>query len=223
MMITAHSGCDGTPDNTLVFVRHALSLNVDAFEVDVHRRDDGVLVINHDTDETGRYIGCPTLSEVFDLLRQKPAMGINCDLKDERLEEAVIALHAEEAPANALFLSGTVSSIFLKDKPQLLSGVTVLFNAEEIVPNFYEEMQKEQTGPAWCAEQAAQVCHDCNVKVVNVHYKVCDSRFLNTLQGHGVNISVWTPDSIEVAQTFAARNVFNITTRNAEGLLSALR
>ena len=33
-MITAHSGADGTPDNSLVFVRHALTLPVDALMFD---------------------------------------------------------------------------------------------------------------------------------------------------------------------------------------------
>lgn len=46
--ITAHSGCDGTPDNSLEFVRHALQTNADALEVDVRKTKDGILAISHD-------------------------------------------------------------------------------------------------------------------------------------------------------------------------------
>ena len=42
-LITAHSGADGTPDNSMEFVRYALTLPVDAFEVDVRRCADGTL------------------------------------------------------------------------------------------------------------------------------------------------------------------------------------
>ena len=44
-IITAHSGSDGTPDNSLEFVRYALSCPVEALEVDVRVRPEksGVL------------------------------------------------------------------------------------------------------------------------------------------------------------------------------------
>ena len=46
--ITAHSGSDGTPDNSLACVRYALSTDADAFEVDVRRLSDGTLALGHD-------------------------------------------------------------------------------------------------------------------------------------------------------------------------------
>ena len=62
--ITAHSGAEHTADNSLDFVRYALGLAVDALEVDVRRRADGVLALGHDAaDEKS-----PTLEEVFALV-----------------------------------------------------------------------------------------------------------------------------------------------------------
>lgn len=225
MMITAHSGCDGTPDNSLAFVRHALAIAPDAFEVDVHRRSDGVLVIGHDTDETARYVDCPTLSEVFALLREKPPVGINCDLKDAGLEQAVIALHAAEAPQNPLLLSGTVSDKLLREKPALFAQATVLLNAElgEEGDAFYHRLAENPQQVAEAAEAAARACKDCGAKVVNVNYNACTEAFLRIMDGHGLGASVWTPNDVETARFFAARGVFNITTRNAIGLLEAFR
>ena len=51
-LITAHSGSDGTPDNSLACVEYALSTDADAFEVDVRRLADGTLALGHD--EIGR-------------------------------------------------------------------------------------------------------------------------------------------------------------------------
>ena len=77
-LITAHSGSDGTPDNSLACVRYALSTAADAFEVDVRRLSDGTLALGHDAaDHTA-----PTLREVFTLAAAKPGVRVNCDLKE---------------------------------------------------------------------------------------------------------------------------------------------
>ena len=87
-MITAHSGADGTPDNSLVFVRHALTLPVDALEVDVRRGADGAPALGHDAAGSD----APRLDEVFALVQAHPSMQINCDLKEPGLEETVYRL-----------------------------------------------------------------------------------------------------------------------------------
>ena len=77
IQITAHSGSDGTPDNSLACVEYALSTAVDAFEVDVRRLADGTLALGHDAaDHTA-----PTLREVLALAAAKPGVRVNCDLK----------------------------------------------------------------------------------------------------------------------------------------------
>lgn len=93
--ITAHSGCDQTPDNSMEHVQHALSLPVDAFEIDVHKALDGTLVICHDSKSDEEYMRAPRLKEVFERLRSHPSMCINCDLKDCDIELDVLRL-AEE-------------------------------------------------------------------------------------------------------------------------------
>lgn len=223
MMITAHSGADGTPDNSLAFVRYALTLAPDALEVDVHRRADGVLAIAHDTDESGRYEGCPTLAEVFALVREQPAIGLNCDCKDAGLEEQVVAQHAAEAPQNPLFLSGTVSPRTLIDHPEIKEHATVLLNAEEIVRDFYERLVTDSPAFAATGREAAEACLACGAKVVNVNFNACAEEFQRELDARGVGVSVWTVGDLDKARDFAARGVFNITTRNAKALLGALR
>lgn len=225
MIITAHSGCDGTPDNTLAFVRHVLHILPDAFEVDVHRREDGVLIIAHDTDKTGLYAGCPTLSEVHALIKAQPTLGINYDLKDAGLERAVIGQHEAEAPQNPMYLSGVVSVPLFAGEPALQKRATVLLNAELESDGdaFYLDLAAHPEKLQQAAENVAAACALCGAKVVNVHFLACTAEFQRILAAHGVGVSVWTPDDVAVAKAFAARGVFNITTRNAQGVLSALR
>ena len=46
--ITAHSGCDGTPDNSMEFVRYALASEGNCLEADIRRNRDGELILSHD-------------------------------------------------------------------------------------------------------------------------------------------------------------------------------
>ena len=51
-MITAHSGADGTKENSLEFVAYAMQTGADALEVDVRMGENGILILSHDkTDE----------------------------------------------------------------------------------------------------------------------------------------------------------------------------
>ena len=132
--ITAHSGADKRPDNSLEFVRYALESGADALEVDIQADPvSGGLIITHDRELTGEY---PRLREVFALLAQHPAMRINCDLKPAGLERAVYQLAAEMGVADRLIYSGTVNVKAMRAQPEL-AGVEVFLNLEEYVEDLY--------------------------------------------------------------------------------------
>ena len=132
-LITAHSGSDGTPDNSLACVRYALSTAADAFEVDVRRLSDGTLALGHDVaDHTA-----PTLREVFTLAAAKPGVRVNCDLKERGLEPDVAALAAECGMAGRLIFSGSVDVNIFAAHPELHDCAEVYLNIEEYVPDLY--------------------------------------------------------------------------------------
>ena len=129
-MITAHSGADGTPDNSLVFVRHALTLPVDALEVDVRRGADGAPALGHDAAGSD----APRLDEVFALVQAHPSMQINCDLKEPGLEETVYRLALSHGLGGRVVFSGTVDARATEQIPGLQDAVDIYLNLEEYVP-----------------------------------------------------------------------------------------
>ena len=126
-LITAHSGCDGTPDNSLEFISYALQCGADALEVDVRAAEDGTLYLSHDRTDAA----CPKLSQAFQMLRSSP-MRINCDLKQPGLEEAVLALAASQGVAGQLLFSGDVSTERMRRDPEVRSRT--LLNVRPILP-----------------------------------------------------------------------------------------
>ena len=64
-IITAHSGCEGTPDNSLEHIRTAIASGAECLEIDVHEHN-GTLYLTHDAQ--GNYEGCPTLAQCYELV-----------------------------------------------------------------------------------------------------------------------------------------------------------
>ena len=86
-LITAHSGCEGTPDNSIIHIACALRCGVDALEIDVHPGKDGIFYLSHDEAEDCSF--CPSLRDAFTLI-QGSGMKINCDLKAPGIEERIL-------------------------------------------------------------------------------------------------------------------------------------
>ena len=108
-MITAHSGCEGRPDNSLEYVQYALHCGADALEVDVHPKDDG-FYISHDPSDGAH----PDLKDVFSLIRGS-GVKVNCDLKHPGIEHAVLTLAQACGVDEQLIFSGSVSLEAIQD------------------------------------------------------------------------------------------------------------
>ena len=97
ILITAHSGCEGTAENSLESILRGIALGADCVEIDVQVDEDGRLYLSHDPlPDPGKAVSFP------DALRPIAESGIavNCDLKREvALYPALAALEAAVAQA----------------------------------------------------------------------------------------------------------------------------
>lgn len=146
-MILGHRGASGyAPENTLEAFQLAMEMGADGFELDVHMSADGELVVIHDesvdrtTNGTGlvreltlrelkaldascgmnAYAGAriPTLSEVFDLIRDTRHI-VNVEIKTDdwfypQIEEKCIALAEEKAVEDRVIYSSFNHHTLLK-------------------------------------------------------------------------------------------------------------
>lgn len=216
-LITAHSGADGTPDNSLAFVRYALSLPVDALEVDVRRRADGTLAIGHDTADDD----APALQEVFSLAGAHPSVRVNCDLKEPGLEQAVCQLALQHGLSGRIIYSGTVDVHMLDRFPALRQSVEFYLNLEEYVPELYNSYRDIPDFELQAAETICKICTEHGIHVVNMNQMLVTKRFCKLLAQAGLGVSAWTVDWPEEMQWFFANSVHNLTTRRPKNALSA--
>ena len=86
-VITAHSGCEKTPANSIEHIKAALNSGAEMLEVDIRRAQGGGLFLSHDVRED--YTGCPSLADCFALIAPA-AICINCDVKTVKDQETLL-------------------------------------------------------------------------------------------------------------------------------------
>lgn len=198
-LITAHSGCDATPDNSIEFVKYAISEGAKAMEVDI-RLSGSFLVISHDEpkdDETP-----PTLKEVFTLASESDIL-INCDLKSENIEQKVYDLAVECGIEKQILYSGTVDYDTVKD-----IDVEVFYNIEGFIPEIYKGMDSKVA-----VQKMAEIAKGTKIKTINCHYKLVTPSFISEAKKQGLLISAWTVNHLEDAKPLKEAGIRNITTR----------
>lgn len=210
-IITAHSGCEGTPDNTLEYVRYALTCGADALEVDI-RFWNGDFCISHNPPEES----CPKLEEVFELVG-KSSMLLNCDLKEPGLEREVLALARPYGIAQRLVLSGTVSAEAAAD-PEIQRQV--FWNVENALPCFWEQYKAGIPFTEEAARKAAEAFQRQGAKVINIHYGFCTPENLKIFQEYGIGVSAWTVNDEAQARRLLRAGVYNITSRKPQMVLA---
>ena len=205
MLITAHSGCDSTPDNSMDFVRHALQLQVDALEVDVWRKC-GKLILSHDEPVDMNH---PLMEEVFALVKEHPSMMVNCDLKEKGLEEPVYQLAESCGMEKRIFFSGEVRLSIHELMPEM--DGRVLINAENLIHDVYEH------GEVFCnedCEELIRLCRKYGFVVINVNYRFATDYFVKVAEREHVGISFWTVTDREDIPHVIAWNPYNVTSRS---------
>lgn len=210
VQITAHSGADNTPENSLEFVSYALETEADALEVDVRRGADGILYLGHNAVEAN----APALRQVFEMAAARPAIRVNCDLKEAGMESAVYALAAECGLAGRIIFSGTVDAAVVERDRALRQGAEIYLNIEEYVPDIYRRYRETPDFDAQAAQEIAAVCMRHGLRTVNVCERLVTRRFLTVLAAAGIDASVWTVDEPCRLTWFLTQGVRNITTCN---------
>lgn len=221
-LITAHSGADHTPENSMEFVRHALETAADVLEIDVRTGKDRTLIITHDETD-GEAV---SLREVFDTVREVPYIRINCDLKETGIEEEVFRLAEECAlPVKRILYSGSVSREDL-EKGGAWRKVEVYWNVEECIPDIYAQECKENAahGEKGLSGKAAdRLISDCGkygISVININEKYLNSLFIKKMKENGIGISAWTVNEPERIEKLLECGMHNITTRNLAAALA---
>ena len=215
IMITAHSGCEGTPDNSMASIEKGIALGADCVEIDVRADRNGRLWLTHDLPDD--YSGLVPLEAAFDVIG-KSGVAVNCDLKEYGALLPVLAL-AEEygvGPERLIF-SGSVDTALLERQPDIARRARIFLNSEELVRDLMKTDIPDRTGQSAFmlahAESVADRLRALGAEALNVPYKYMPDELILALRERNVALSLWTLNSEAALREFMEKDLLSITTR----------
>ena len=222
VMITAHSGCEGTPENSMASIEKGIDLGADCVEIDVRCDNAGKLWLTHDLPED--FSSLVPLEDAFALVRES-GVAVNCDLKEYAALFPTLAL-AEKCgiTREQLIFSGSVDAALLERHAEVLRRSRVFLNAEELVRDM---LKTEPTGrpeqTAFFLENAELVARRLRAlgaEALNAPYQYMPDELIDRLRAGNVALSLWTINQEEALRQFMAKDLLNITTRNVAAALA---
>ncbi|CAI6085755.1 glycerophosphodiester phosphodiesterase [Cohnella sp. JJ-181] len=229
--ITAHTGCEHTPDNSIASVEAGLGLQADIIEDDIRVTRNGVLVLHHDdevrlSDGTSGRISSMRLEELRSafpapLAELETALGMvddagklmNLDLKADACIEPVSELVRRLDMRDQVFLTGcdyNRSRLVKLQAPHLRRLLNVNVSR-------YMHMDFEEAARLDCEEALDAGCFG-----LNVPYRLVQPALLELAADRRLPVYVWTVDEEALMEQYAGMGVHSITTRRVAAL-QALR
>lgn len=236
-MITAHSGCEDTPTDSLESIDKALEYGADAIEVDVRADYNGELRISHNSVSQEEYYEKATLRTVLDRIRFTN-LAVNFDIK----EQAALYKTLEEAeklgfPRERMIFSGCTGPEQLARDSRLAERGRFFMNVEEVMKFVHlrkcpdldiDEFSVLMNDPwavikdrgweipeAWI-EDTIRLYRQLHAEAANISKKILGTPLVDALIADGFQLSVWTVNEPETVRQCLDLKVFNITTRKVK-------
>jgi glycerophosphoryl diester phosphodiesterase len=230
-LITAHSGCMNTPENSIQSVLEGLRAGADVIEVDIRATKDRVVVLRHD-----EYVSTPfgssaiqdltfqelkhfvkneeiiQLEEILPLILENHRM-INLDIKEDGAIHPMIQVVEKYKMRDACLISGCEKerAAYLKNyyRPyQVLLNANTNAGIQSMEKN-YESFIRET-----CRDAIAASC--CGI---NINYHICREELLDVAGKRCLPVLVWTIDEPQAMDKFLNMGVQSITTHEVKTIM----
>lgn len=202
--LTAHTGCEGTSDNSLEAITKGYESGADIVEFDVRFTSDGTPILSHDeTDEAN-----VTLLDALSLVAKYDDLKVNLDIKTTNNLPAVLNTVKGLSLENRVFYTGIEKNdvaVAKRDTPEII----YYLNTE--VPLF------KRTDAKFLNALADEVIA-CGAVGINMNYKNCTQELVDIFHEKGLLVSVWTVNGKSAMRKILSLGVDNITTRKPSEL-----
>ena len=225
VLITAHSGCEGTPDNSLASIEKGAALGADCVEIDVRADAGGRLWLTHDVPKD--FSGLVSLEEAFALIRES-GVAVNCDLKESAALLPTLALAQKMGIGREkLIFSGSVDPALLEAHPEVARSSRIFLNSEELVRDMMQGDPPDRVGQTifllMNSRQAAKRIHTLGAEALNAPYLLVPDELIIVLRAREVALSLWTLNDDNALREYLAKDLLNVTTRRPAAALAVRR
>jgi glycerophosphoryl diester phosphodiesterase len=206
--VTAHTGCEGTKDNSLEAIKKGYDSGADIVEFDVHFNSKGEPVLAHDyaADDSVK------LKDAFELIAQCDGLRVNVDCKTVDNLKAIVNTAEECGVKDRIFYTG----IEEKDVE------TVKRDTPEITYYLNKKIKLlKRNNKKYIRSLVADV-RKLGAAGLNISYKTVSKRMVEIFHQEGLEVSVWTVNTETAMHKILPLGCDNITTRQPSTLLGII-
>lgn len=206
--VTAHTGCEGTKDNSLEAIEKGYLSGADIVEFDVHFNSNGEPVLAHDyaADNSVK------LKDAFDLVAKFDNLRVNVDCKTVDNLKAIVATAEECGIKDRIFYTG----IEEKDVE------TVKRDTPEVKYYLNTKINKVKKYDDEYIRSLADLVLDCDAVGLNIHHSKASKKMIDIFHQSGLEVSLWTVNKEFDMYKVLALGPDNITTRQPSKLLDII-
>ena len=194
--LTAHTGCDGTADNSLDSITVGYVSGADAVEFDLSFNNDGVAVLSHDEPVGGEV----TLDEAFSHLKQFKNLLINVDVKrTDDLKQV-----AECAKKHGVFDRMFYTGITCEDVEAVIS------NTPDVPYYLNVSVPAGKGNDTQYISELIEEVKTLGAIGLNFRYTSCSKKLVDMFHEQGLLVSIWTVNNrfdMKKALSYGADNV----------------
>ncbi len=203
VLVTAHSGAEGTAPNSREYLKLALSFDPDVIEVDLNINSNGKRVISHDAPNGGDTVGFDELIQLVHGFQGQ----MNLDVKNLEVVRGLSAYLDNCGLGDRYFLTGLQFS----DIQQVGADICGMRYMVNVVARTLEAYNPNITES--CEELCRRVIA-VGAFGININHRLITERLLAAAHGTLLKMYVWTVDDEADIRAMIAMGVDSITTRS---------
>ncbi|MGN0448458.1 MAG: glycerophosphodiester phosphodiesterase [Acutalibacteraceae bacterium] len=205
--VTAHTGCEGTEDNSLESIKAGIEKGADIVEIDLQFSAYGTPVLCHDTPAGDE----PTLDSAFEILSVSD-VKMNVDMKSSANLKEVVSLAKKHGVSDKIFFTGVEEKdvdTVKKDVPEIPYYLNLSVEKGKCTDKDYIDSLIERV------KQSGAIG-------INMNYKGASAELVEAFHGQGLLVSLWTANSKLQMKKCLKVSPDNITTRKPSVLLNVI-
>lgn len=202
--LTAHTGCEGTKDNSLDAITLGFGCGADIVEIDLNFNNEGIAVLSHN-EPKGKE---PTLDEAFALISAYKGLLVNVDIKNTLDLKQVTAIAEKHGISDRIFFTG-VTEEFLDE---------VRNQTPEVLYYYNKSIDKARKEDASYINSLIEEVKNAGAAGLNINHKSCSKVMTDEFHKAGLKMSVWTVNKKPHMAKVLKMGCDNITTRKPSEL-----
>lgn len=202
--VTAHTGCEGTADNSLEAIRKGYESGADIVEFDLNFTADGSPVLAHDSAEEYSV----SLDEAFALIAELDRLYVNVDCKKTDNLSEVASLAEKYGIKDRIFYTG------IEEKD--VNAVNT--QTPEVTYWLNVDVSRSKKNDTQYINSLCDKVISCGAVGINLNHKSCSEELVRVFHERGLLVSIWTVNSEYDMMKTLGYGADNITSRNPSKL-----